>query len=181
MNQNTKPEKKRNFQIIRSKINPPWIRRSREISVHDNCRFCRILSQVLVNFAKFISWYCCICSIITNLHAEWTKMHNCKCCALQGSLNLMAPNFELCCFSLPQFYRKSHDTFNCLTQDSSYVLLENSAHFGMTFEYFLILNPKKQTEQRFYESFGAQGFRLNLKVSKGRREYLNIHRLSFCL
>ena len=34
---------------------------------------------------------------------------------------MMAPNFELCCLSLPQFYRKSHDTFYILTQDSSYV------------------------------------------------------------
>ena len=50
---------------------------------------------------------------------------------------------------------------------------------------FLILNPKKQTEQRFYESSGVQGFRLDLKVFKGRREHLHtkksIHRLSFCL
>ena len=32
---------------------------------------------------------------------------------------------------------------------------------------FLILNPKKQTGQRIYESFDAQGFRLELKVLKG--------------
>ena len=32
---------------------------------------------------------------------------------------------------------------------------------------FLILNPRKQTEQRFYESFGAPGFILELKVLKG--------------
>ena len=40
---------------------------------------------------------------------------------------------------------------------------------------FLILNPEKQTEQRFYESFGAKGFRLELKVLKGRRKHLHIH------
>ena len=43
-------------------------------------------------------------------------MHYCKCCALRGSLNLMAPNFKMCSLSLPQFYRKSHDAwFYCLT------------------------------------------------------------------
>ena len=26
-----------------------------------------------------------------------------KCCALRGSLNLMAPNFELCCFCYRNF------------------------------------------------------------------------------
>ena len=70
------------------------------------------------------------------------KLHNCKFCAWRGSLNLMARNFKLCQFSLPQFYRKSHDTFYCLTQDSSYVLLENSAHFGMAFAYFWFWTPR---------------------------------------
>ena len=46
---------------------------------------------------------------------------------------------------------------------------------------FLILNPTKQTEQRFCGSFGAQGFRLELKVLKGIRGHLHIHQLSFCL
>ena len=149
--------------------------------MHNNCRFCRIILQILVIFAKSISWNCCISPIITNLHAECTKIHYCKCCALRGSLNLMAPNFELCCLSLPQFYRKSHDTFNCLTLDSSYVNFGKFCSFRNDICIFLILNPKKQTEQRFYESFGAQGFRLELKVLKGRRGHLHIHRLSFCL
>ena len=35
----------------------------------------------------------------------------------------------------------------------------------------MIFNAKKQTEQRFYESFGAQDFRLELKVLKGRRKH----------
>ena len=48
----------------------------------------------------------------------------------------MALKFGLCCLSLPQIYRKSRDTFYCLIQDSSYVISENSAHFGMTFAYF---------------------------------------------
>ena len=55
---------------------------------------------------------------------------------MRGSLNLMAPNFELCCLSLPQFYRKSQDTFYSVTQDSSYIFLASSAHFGMIFAYF---------------------------------------------
>ena len=83
----------------------------------------------------------------------------------------MAPNFELCILSLPQFYRKSHDTFHSLTQDSSCVFSALSAQFGMTFAFFFILNSKKQTEQRFYGSFGEQGFRLELNVSKGIREH----------
>ena len=64
------------------------------------------------------------------------KMQNYKFCALRGSLNLMAPNFELCCLSLPQFYRKLHGPFYCLSQDSSCVLSEKSAHFRMKFAYF---------------------------------------------
>ena len=45
-----------------------------------------------------------------------------------------------------------------------------------------ILNPKKkQAEQRFYESFGSQGFRFQLKVWKEKKKHLHIHRLSFCL
>ena len=43
---------------------------------------------------------------------------------------------------------------------------------------FLILNPKKQTEQRFYESSGVQGFRLDLKVFMGRREHLHTKKVS---
>ena len=70
------------------------------------------------------------------MHAECTKLHNSKCCALRGFLNLMAPNFELCCFLLPQFYLKSHDTFHSLTQDSSYVFSASSSQFGITFAYF---------------------------------------------
>ena len=66
-------------------------------------------------------------------------MHNCKCCTLQGSLNLMASNCKLFCLSLSQFYWKSNDTFYYLIQDSSYVLSTSSAHFGMTFAYFWIL------------------------------------------
>ena len=46
---------------------------------------------------------------------------------------------------------------------------------------YLILNPKKQTEQRFYESVGAQRSILELKVLNKRREHLHIHRLSFYL
>ena len=42
-------------------------------------------------------------------------MQKYKCCALRGSFNLMAPNFELCCLSLPQFYRKSHGPFYSLS------------------------------------------------------------------
>ena len=71
-----------------------------------------------------------------NYQSECTKVHNCKCCALRGFLNLMEPNIELCCLSLPQFYRKSHDTFYSLTQDSSYVLSASSTHFGIKFLYF---------------------------------------------
>ena len=145
--------------------------------LQDNCRFCRILSQVLVICAKFISYHCCISSIISNLHLNAQKLHNCKCCALRGSLNLMAPNFELCCLSLPQFYRKSHDTFYSLTQDSSYVLSASSAHFGMKFAYFWFWIPRNKPNK----GFGVQGFRLELKVSKGIREHLHIHRISFCL
>ena len=59
--------------------------------------------------------------------------------------------------------------FYCLIRDSSYVFSTSSAHFGMTFAYFFIFNPTKQTGQRFYGSFGAQGFRLELKVSEGIR------------
>ena len=85
------------------------------------------------------------------MHAECTKLHNCKCCALRGFLNLNAPNFELCFLSLPQFYRKSHDTFYSLTQDSSYVFPASSAHFGMRFAYFwfwiLRNKPKKESTE----------------------------------
>ena len=143
----SKTAKIRELQIIRSTINPPYIRRSREIPEIPeipNCRFCNILAQVVVIFAKCISWYCCISCIIKNLHAECTKMHYCKYCALRGSLNLMAPNFELCCLSLPPFYRKSHNTFYCMTQHSSYVLSENSANFGMTFAYFWFWTPRNE-------------------------------------
>ena len=94
-------------------------------------------------FAKFISWHCCKSSMITNLQAECTKLHNCKCCSLQGSFNLMAPNFELCCFSLPQFYRKLHDTFKSLTQDSSYIFSGKFCSFRNDICIFLILNPQK--------------------------------------
>ena len=45
---------------------------------------------------------------------------------LWGSLNLKAPNFELCYLSLPQFYPKSHYPFYCLSQDSSCILSEHS-------------------------------------------------------
>ena len=48
----------------------------------------------------------------------------------------MAPNFELCCLSLPQFYRKSYESFYSLSQNSAYGLSGHSAHFGMTFAYF---------------------------------------------
>ena len=97
MNQNTKTAKKRELQIIRSTINPPSIRRTWAIPLQDNCGFYRILLQVLAIRAKFICWHCCISSIITNLHALYTQLHNYNCWALRGSLNLMAPNFELCC------------------------------------------------------------------------------------
>ena len=72
------------------------------------------------------------------------KYQNCKCCALRGSLNLMAPNCELRCLSLSHFSWKSNDTFCCLTQDSSYVLSTSSAHFGMTFAYFWFWIPRNK-------------------------------------
>ena len=56
------------------------------------------------------------------------------------------------------------------------VLLVSECHL-----HILISIPEKQTAQRFYGSFGVQGFRLELKVSKRIREHLHIHRLSFCL
>ena len=115
---------------------PTIYHRSRAIPVQDNCRFCRIHSQILVICAKLISWHFYISSIITNLHAICRKLHNRKYCALRRSLNLMAPNCELCCLSLPQLYRKSHDTFYSLTKDSSYVLSASYSHYGMTFANF---------------------------------------------
>ena len=78
------------------------------------------------------------------MHAECTKFINCKCSVLLGFLNLMAPNFQLCCLLLPQFYRKSHDTFHSLTQDSSYVFSASSAQFGMTFAYFWFWIPRNK-------------------------------------
>ena len=46
---------------------------------------------------------------------------------------------------------------------------------------FYFESQGNKPEQRFYGSFGAQGFRLELKVSKGIREHFHINRLSFCL
>ena len=50
-------------------------------------------------------------------------------------MNLMAPNFKLCCSSLPQFYRKSYDTFYSVKQDSSYIILASSDHYGISFDF----------------------------------------------
>ena len=94
-------------------------------------------------YLSFFVQYTCFRSII-NLHAECTILHNCKCCALRGSLNLTAPNFKLCCLSLPQFYLKSHDTFYSLTQDRSYILAASSAHFGITFAYVWFWIPRNK-------------------------------------
>ena len=104
-----------------------------------------IILQVLVIFAEFISWYCCISSIITNLCAECTKMNNYKRYALRDPLSLMGPNFELCCLSLPQFYRQLHDPFYCSTEDSSYVLSDKSALFGIV---LLIFDFESQETNR---------------------------------
>ena len=95
----------------------------------------------------------------------------------------MAPKCELFCLSLSQFLK--------LLKIKWYVLLFDTRQFIRSFDkfcsfrndicIFCIFNPKKQTEQRFYGSFGAQGFTLELKVSEGIREHLHIHLLSFCL
>ena len=100
------------------------------------------------------------------------------CCALRGFPNLMAPNFELCCLSLPQFYGKERDTFDTRQFIRSF---GKFCSFRTDICTFFYLNPKKQIEQRFYGSFGAQGLRLELTVSMAMREHLRIHRLSFCL
>ena len=126
-----------------------------------------ILSQVLVICASFISWHCCISSIITNLHAGRTKLHNCKCCALRGSLNSMAPNFELCCLSLPQFYRTSHDRFNSFTQDSSCVLSAVSAQFGMTFVHFWFWIPRNKPNKDSTEALMGKASDWNRRCQKG--------------
>ena len=65
------------------------------------------------------------------------------------------------------FIRKLYDTLYCLTQDSSYVLSKSYAHFGMTFAYFWFWIPRNKPNERFYGSFGAQGFRLEIEGVKG--------------
>ena len=173
-NQNTKTAKKRELQLIRSTTNPPFIRRSREIPVYDNCRFCRILLQVLVIFAKFISWYCCISSLYNYQPVGW--MH--KNAKLQM---LRVARFSQ--FDGAQFWIVLFIVTAILSEIAWVVLLfvikqcirsfEPFCSFRNDICIFLILNPKKQTEQRFYESSGVQGFRLDLKVFKGRREHLH--------
>ena len=54
----------------------------------------------------------------------------------------MAPNYELRCLSLSQFYRKSNDKFYSLKQDSSYVLSTSFAHFGIKFAFFYFECPE---------------------------------------
>ena len=64
----------------------------------------------------------------------------------------MAPNFDLCCLSLPQFNRKLHDTFYSLTQDSSYFLSASSAHFRMIFANFWFWIPRNKPNKDFTEA-----------------------------
>ena len=168
---------KRAVLIIRSTIN----QQNQQIPgyLQDNCCFCRILSQVMFVCAKFISWHCFTSSIITNLHAKCTKLHNCKCCALRASLNLMAPNFELCYLSLLQFYRKSNDTFYCVTQDSSCVFSTSSAHFGMSFAYFWIWIPRTKPNKDSTEALVRMASDRNWRCQRGLRNiYLSTGFLS---
>ena len=90
------------------------------------------------------------------MHAECTKFQNCKCCALRGSLNLIAPNCKLCCLSLPQFYWKSNDTFYCLTTDSLYVLSTSTAHFGISFAYFWFWIPRNKPNKDSTEALARK-------------------------
>ena len=121
----------------------------------------------MVICAKFISWHCCISSIITNLHAECTKYQNCKCCALRGSLNLMAPSCELCCLLLPQFYWKPSDKFYCLTQDSSCVISTSSADFGMTFAYFWFWIPRNKPHKDSTEALARKASDWSRRCQRG--------------
>ena len=136
MNQNIKLQRKGNFKSSdRQSTHHKSVDHGQypyETNVASVWLFRKSWSFVLNSFLGIVEQ----ASIITNLPAEFTKLHNCKCCALRGSLNLMAPNFELCCLSLLQFYRKSHDTFFSLTKDSPYVFPSSSAHFGMPFAFF---------------------------------------------
>ena len=161
-------------------------------SVRNRCLielFCGVVCVVTLPF-----WHFCWCrgfchrtesdlflflisSIITNLQAECIKLQNCKCCALRGSLNMMAPNFELCCLSLSQFHRNSWYVLQFYTRQFMHSF-GKFCSFRNGVCIFLVLYPKKQTEQKFYESFRVQGFRLDLNVLK---EHLHINRLSFCL
>ena len=106
---------------------------------------------------------------------------NCKWCALRGFLNLMATNSNCFVYINTHFYRKSQRTFYSLTTEAVHifvwqVLLILAWHLQM-----VVFESKKQTEQRLYQSFGVQGFRLELDVLKSRRTHLHIHRFSFCL
>ena len=72
-------------------------------------------------------------------------------------------------------YRKSHDTFYSLTQETVQTFFRQVLPILDAICRSLILNPKKQTEQSFYEMVGAQGFRFYLEVLKGMMEHLHIH------
>ena len=68
----------------------------------------------------------------------------------------MAPNCELCCLSLLQFYWKPNDTFYCLTQDSSYVLSTSYANFRMTFAYFWFWIPRNKPHKDSTEALARK-------------------------
>ena len=62
---------------------------------------------------------------------------------------------------------ESHDTFYSLTQDTSYVLLASSAHFGMTFAYFFILNPKETNRTKILRKLWCPKLQTGVEGVKG--------------
>ena len=72
------------------------------------------------------------------------KWHNCKCCALRGSLNLMAPICELVLFIVTAIL--SENTWYVLQFDTSQFIRfsASSVHFRMTLVYLWFWIPTKQ-------------------------------------
>ena len=89
--------------------------------------------------------------------------------------------FRIVLYIVTQFYRKSYYmyTFYSLTPETVHTLFRKVLLIMNDNCRLLIMNPKKAPEQRFYESFGSQGFRLEFKVLKRKREHLHIHRCFF--
>ena len=79
---------------------------------------------------------------------------------------MMAPCYELCCLSLPQFYCKSHDAFYSLTQDNSYALSASSAHLGMTFSIFFYFESNESKIEKVPR--GIQGEKSSKNMASSR-------------